>query len=373
VSTATLGGDLLERLFGADAFPPTEGTAALEALRDEVLVERQAAFVALLLRISAARDEVGAAAAAALERFLQLSRDVRLAIAGDPAYCIWLQSAARAEQQDSSALRETVVDLSEVLSRCIDRLEMNDAGLGLNVQLARYDVDPLVAAAAPPTYVFPDSARARELEEKTPYTLDVFREVARAALARIAATWPAVALMFPAYVRTVVHLPYADFRSASASRYTGLIFLTADDRTILEVEESIVHEWGHQVLYAVMELDQVVVDGDRGDLALPWSGARRDFYGYFHALFVYVLLLRYLEQIEARDDEELERARELFAHILRGAARALPDFEDDSRFTPRGRELRDLLRHAVEIRVAAHPEDLLGGDADDEHSGSADD
>jgi HEXXH motif-containing protein len=178
--------------------------------------------------------------------------------------------------------------------------------------------------------------------------------------------------LFPVFVRTIVHLPYADFRSASASRYSGVIFLTADDRTILEVEESIVHEWGHQVLYAVMELDPVVVDGDRGDLALPWSGARRDFYGYFHALFVYVLLLRYLEQIEDRDAEELERVHELFAHILRGAARALPDFEDDSRFTPRGRELRDLLRHAVETRAAAHP-DLLRGDADDERSGGDDD
>lgn len=345
---------------------------ALEELRREVLEARQAAFVALMLRLSTRSDTVVAAAAAAeLERFMQLSRDERIAVVGDPTLSVWLQRSARLEGRNDTALAETVVDFPDVLARCVGRLEENDLGLAPPVQLLRYDVDPLIAAVAPPTYTFPDSARARELDEQTSYSLDVFRDVVLAALGRITAAWPELAAMFPVFVRTIVHLPYADFRSASASRYAGVIFLTADDRTILEVEESIVHEWGHQVLYAVMELDAIVVDGDRGDLALPWSGARRDFYGYFHALFVYVLLLRYLERIGDRDARELDRARELFAHILRGAARSLPDFEDASRFTPRGRNLRDLLRHAVETRAAAHP-DLLGGDGDNEHSGGDD-
>jgi HEXXH motif-containing protein len=227
-------------------------------------------------------------------------------------------------------------------------------------EVVRYDVDPLVAEIAPPTYVFPAPKRAQELEAKTAYSLELFQSVAGAALLRIGRTWPEVRALFPCFVRAIVHLPDAEFRSASASRYAGLIFLTADDRTILEVEESLIHEWAHQVLYSVMELDPIVVAGEQGSLTLPWSGARRDFYGYFHALFVYTLLLRYLERIDDRGSEEMGRVRERFDQILRGAVAALPDFNDDARFTQRGRKLRGILREAVETRARRH--DTLVGD-----------
>jgi len=361
---------LLDRLFAGNNFPPADGGDLLKELRNDVLAARQAAFIALMLRVGAHGGRTAREAEDGLERFLAGGREERMAVVADPAFSIWLQKAARLEVAEQGVLGRTVADFRFVLQRCVERLGRDDLGLLRPVELLRHDVDPLVAEVAPPTYTFPALERVRELEEKTPYTHEIFNRVARATLSRIGAVWPEVQELFPYYVRAIVHVPDADFRSASASRYAGVIFLTADDHTILEVEESMVHEWGHQLLYSVMELDPIVVEGNQDDLNLPWSGARRDFYGYFHALFVYTLLLRYLERINGRDEMEMERVRALFLHILRGAVRALPDFADSVRFTPRGLELRRLLQQAVEARASRYP-NLLEGDTDEADSRAA--
>jgi hypothetical protein len=364
VTAAIVGADLLDRLFVAE-FPPDEGADLVKELRAEVIAARQAAFAALMLRVATGGDgDLVQVAEDALDRFLGASREQRLAVAADPAFSIWLQRAARLEGGDKVGVARMVADFPAVFARCLERLDRDDFGLVKPVELVRYSVDPLVAEVAPPTYTFPPAEEAQELEAKTPYSLEIFKEIARAALRRVGLAWPELLELFPHYVRTIVHLPYAEFRSASASRYAGVIFLTADDHSVLEVEESLVHEWAHQLLYSVMERDPIVVDGSRDDLTLPWSGARRDFYGYFHALFVYTLLLRYLERIAGRDELELQRVRELYLHILRGAVRALPDFADDARFTAHGLRLRQLLQAAVETRAAAWP-NLMEGDSDD--------
>lgn len=359
---------LVERLFNVSAFPPTTGTELLDELRNEVLGRRQAAFVSLALRLMGVGYQISEKADKGLNDFLKLPRHTRLALVADPAFSIWLQRAARVEATpkapNDAATGDPFASFSEVFQRCLGRIENDGLGLANPVEVLRYEVDPLVADVAPPTYTFPDPDKARELDERTAYSLEIFTSIARAALLRIGGAWPELMVLFPSYARTIVHLPFADFRSASAARYTGVIFLTGDDRTILEVEESLVHEYGHQLLYAVMELDPIVVDGEQGDLTLPWSGAQRDFYGYFHALFVYTLLLRYLERIDDREPEEMARVRDLFGHILRGAVRALPDFDADTRFTARGRDLRDLLRNAVETRAKKYPDLVQGGDGD---------
>jgi hypothetical protein len=359
LTTAPASDSSLDRLLTNETFPPTHGTDELNDLRNEVLQRRQAAFAALMLRLTAAEGDLANSAGAAIAAFMELPRETRMVVVGDPAFAVWLHRATHLEvrglgQSGPEVPPLVLADFSDVLGRCLKRMNNNALRPGMPIEVLRYDVDPLVAEIAPPTYTFPTPELARELEAKTAYSLDVFQSVAGAALLRIGRAWPELGALFPRFVRAIVHLPYADFRSASASRYAGLIFLTADDRTILEVEESLVHEWGHQVLYSAMELDPIVVDGERGNLSLPWSGARRDFYGYFHALFVYTLLLRYLEQIDDRELDETDRIRERFGEILRGAVAALPDFRDDTRFTRRGRELRRLLQDVVVARAKQH-------------------
>jgi hypothetical protein len=356
VVTAVATQPLFERLFKAGEFPPTNGTALIEELHDTVLETRQAAFAAFALR----RNPTSKMVHEAIEAFIGLPRSTRMNVVADPAFLVWFHNATRTNGRPQGPGTETKRGVfsafAPMLERCLDRIGKDDLSLSSPVEVVRYDIDPLVATAAPPTFVFPTSVRARELERRTTYSLEFFKTVARTALARIGSAWPELRTLFPWFVRTVVHVPLADFRSASAARYTGVIFLTDSDQTVLEVEESLVHEFGHQLLYRLMELDPIVVDGERGDLTLPWSGARRDFYGYFHALYVYTLLLRYLERIDDREPEEMAQVDDLYNHILEGAVRALPDFLDDSRFTPRGRDLRNLLQHAIEVRA-----DTTGG------------
>jgi len=218
---------LLDRLFAGNNFPPAYGGDLLKELRNDVLAARQAAFIALMLRVGAHGGGTAREAEDGLERFLAGGREERMAIVADPAFSIWLQKAARLEVAEQGVLGRTVADFRFVLQRCVERLGRDDLGLLRPVELLRHDVDPLVAEVAPPTYTFPALERVRELEEKTPYTLEIFNRVARATLSRIGAVWPEVQELFPYYVRAIVHVPDADFRSASASRYAGVIFLTA--------------------------------------------------------------------------------------------------------------------------------------------------
>jgi HEXXH motif-containing protein len=195
-----------------------------------------------------------------------------------------------------------------------------------------------VAAAAPPTYRFPTKRQRAVREGKTAYSVSFFVDVANEALRRIAACWPELHNRWPDFVRILVHVPDGTFRSASAARYVGVVFLSADDGSLLEVEESLVHEFGHQVLYRVMELDRLLVGDDSTEYTLPWSGAKRDFYGYFHAFYIYVLLATYFARVVARGRVDEDAARRLFEHIASGLRIAARDFEPDDRFTARGRD-----------------------------------
>ncbi len=106
--------------------------------------------------------------------------------------------------------------------------------------------------------------------------------------------------------------------------------------SLLQLEESLVHEFGHQVLYEVMAWEPLLADGGRGDYRLPWSGSHRDFYGYFHAFYIYLLLARYLERALSGGAHEPGEVRPLLDHIVSGLVEARDDLVADERFTPTG-------------------------------------
>jgi hypothetical protein len=76
---------------------------------------------------------------------------------------------------------------------------------------------------------------------------------------------------------------------------------------------------------------------------LPWSGQKRDLYGYFHAFFVYIALVKYMGRVRSRSSRELLRAQKRLVFILQGLIKALPDFEASADFTPQGRQLLENL------------------------------
>jgi len=221
------------------------------------------------------------------------------------------------------------------------------------VEVARFDIDPLIREAVPPSYDFPDEAKQQKMSAGSIYTLQFFFQVVTVALQRICVGWPAAYRDFPRFVRMIIHLPDAEFRSCSADRYSGVILLSSIDESLLDLEESLIHEFGHQILYNVMELDPLIVDAAKRTFRLPWSGQVRDLYGYFHAFYIYILLVRYLERSEESRRRDERRCLRRIAEIMSGLRVALPDLQANGSFTPRGRILFTALEqqiHELEIR-----------------------
>jgi hypothetical protein len=356
-------------LFDGATFMPIDYPLRTEILAEEVWKQMQAMLVALGMKAARQAPDAQAPDAYehdfrdALRRFLDQPDSERRRFTEFPALRIWLRETTKILAQPSppaesgpEAVRVQLGEFGNVVQRFEDRYN-NPAVLtvpGTSLQVTRLSVDPLIAKVAPPTYVFPDQSGNPVPEGPTAYSLPFFVEVAATALEQIRRTWPAAYDDFNRFVRLLVHLPDAEFRSCSADRYAGVIFMSADDATVLDVEESLIHEYGHQILYNVMELDPLIADGAVDQFTLPWSGAQRDFYGYFHAFYIYVLLLCYFERVRGRPDEEQRRAEGRIADILRGALQAATDFESAVAFTPQGRALFVAVRGVLEQLKQRH-------------------
>ena len=296
-------------------------------------------------------------------RIMALSAQERHAWVGDPAFQIWIGLAFKAT---NALLRNLTQDQGELIQllqgfpALLQRIEarQSDSNTQSQPPIRRFEIDPLIALATPPSYEFPIEASKTQLE-RTGYSLAFFTDVATLALQRIAQTWPACHARFGQLVQLICYLPDGGFRSCSASRYTGVILIAAKDQSILDVEESLVHEWAHQLLYHIVEICPIIDDEvPEASFKLPWSSQERDLYGYFHAFFVYVFLVKYLERVQQRAHNEQLCAQRRMAFILDGLKKALPDLLASQGFTPMGKTLLACLEQelrALDINHAAHP------------------
>ncbi|WP_344663515.1 aKG-HExxH-type peptide beta-hydroxylase [Catenulispora yoronensis] len=329
---------------------PSDPPDAWEALRSEVVSLRQSVIADLMLRWSASapretsvvtyRDDV--------RDLLAMNPEDRHRLMTHPAMLIWLRQAVaksssgmRAGGPGVDAVGGWLTDFASVRDRCVADGGPDGLTVAGSVRLKRHDVDPLVSMVSSPTYTFPTGSGSSAEEERMKaceaYPLEFFSGVADAALGRARAAWPALGDMFPRFVHTVVHVPDSEFRSASASRYTGLIFIAGDDRTLLEVEESLIHEFGHQVLYWVMETDPLFENTENGpDFTLPWSGSERDYYGFYHAFYIYTLLAQYYARVVRSRPETRAPAAKRLHEIGSGLELAIPMILSSGRFTPVG-------------------------------------
>lgn len=302
---------------------------------------RQAVLVALLHRLTALADaESHDCLDGACRKFSEMAETRRRQFVLDPLVRIWMflvkiELAGEPGHRTQFGCRDAATEICRLLRgrpRAKHRLRQS-------IGLIRDDPDPLLQRVAPPTYSF--SGRSRE----TAFTLNFFAEAADLAIRRIETVWPCVGAQMQNYIRLVVHVPDGDFRSCSAMRYSGVVFLAAEDPTILSLEESLVHEWGHQVLYDAMELDPIIEDDGSRTFTLPWSGAERDLYGYFHAYYVYTLLASYAARILKRPATyrrpEVRAARRLGRELLAGLVVAQADLEGTAErsFTEMGRSI----------------------------------
>jgi hypothetical protein len=365
-STCELAQTQLARHLASGAtFTPNDAADRVAFLVREVLAVREATLVGLGVALSAKAEQVPTVESFwdQLNHFRNEAPESRRALLAFPAFLIWLRDSVRCAVRylaepgaDSLGRLDTALNLFPALRQRARRAAQDPRVRRVcgSIQVCRYDVDPLVARVAPPTYIFPRHSTARAPEAPTAYSLPLFMEFVTVAFDRVANTWPAAHRLMPSFMRTIVHVPDGNFRSASASRYTGVVFLSAGDESLLDIEESLIHEFGHQILYCVLELDQLLRVDATKTFRLPWSGAERDFYGYFHAFYIYILLARYYERLSGRPPYEEERAQRRLLQIVSGLARAVSDFRHDHYYTPAGQQLAATLCGEAEALSRAH-------------------
>ncbi|HYE26767.1 MAG TPA: HEXXH motif-containing putative peptide modification protein [Allosphingosinicella sp.] len=288
-------------------------------------------------------------------------RPRRRALIEDPIFQIWVRIVLRDLNKLLTGARDDPSELALRLSEfpaMLQRIEARfaEARPGQAIPVLRFESDPLLRLAAPPSYDFStDQAVCRNLE-RSGHPVSFFAEVVAATLARIEAAWPELHARFQTLVTLIYYLPDADFRSCSASRYTGIILIAAKDASFLDLEESLVHEWGHQLLYRIGEIEPLTqpAAANEESFALPWSGQKRDVYGYFHAFFIYILLLNYFGRLTDRPENEQSRIQSRMAFILRGLSKAAFDLKASRNFTPYGRTLLNRLVDELEGLAARH-------------------
>ncbi|MDF5808504.1 HEXXH motif-containing putative peptide modification protein [Pseudomonas aeruginosa] len=166
--------------------------------------------------------------------------------------------------------------------------------------------------ATPPTYDFSRAPSSSGEEGRTiGHPLRMQAGLLGSALKNIETAWPELHAQIEECVRIFGYLPDAAFRSCSAARYSGIVYLGNMDESLLDLEESIVHETGHQVLYQLGEMTRLTLPQTplEANYVLPWSGSRRDLFGFLHAHYIYALLVKYYWRRANLDGREAAECR----------------------------------------------------------------
>ena len=348
----------VDDLFKGNTFLADARYSRFEILLEHVSRNRFTIFMVLyaeLFKLFSGESRFSVFFDQAVELVLLPPRE-QASIINDPVFQIWTGQAFRltnhflvGKSESTAELEKTLFEFPEMLDRV--KARSKSVVVQNDPPVYRFDADPLIMQATPPSYEFPEDEATRKRLERGGVSSRFFADVVKIALLRIEHTWPACREQMKSLIKSICYLPDGTFRSCSASRYTGVILLASRDDSILDLEESLVHEATHQLLYHVVEVS-AVVDPDasqEASFSLPWSGQKRDLYGYFHAFYVYIALVKYMERVRSRSDEELQRAQNRLLFILRGLIRALPDLQGSEDFTPHGRQLLENL--AAEVRA----------------------
>ena len=332
-------------------FMPHDSSLKSDELLEKVYEKRQASFVAFSLSL-VAREMMLCRETDFIESFNSFKKfnsDERRHILKNPLFNVWLKQTIGI-QQDKAALREKLLEFRRLLSD-IDEKDTDSARIiieGKPVFVKRYDIDSSILEFSSPEYSLPDEKRRIEFEQNVVYPESFFQEMLAVALERIKYSWYEAYRDFPKFVHTVVDMIDGDYTSYSAAEHTGVIFVSTDNSPLAALEEFLIHEFGHQILYHLMELDPVVNDAIKETYKLPWSGNERDFYGYFHAFYIYILIANYLRRVKYRSSREQRRISKRFAHVVEGLRKTVDIFDKTDGFTIYGRNLFENLKSEVE-------------------------
>lgn len=96
-------------------------------------------------------------------------------------------------------------------------------------------------------------------------------------------------------------------RSFTAKGLDGVIFLSESPQR-LTIAEAVVHEFHHLILYAKMEVEELLNGGSEPTFYSPWRDDARPLEMLLHALFVFAGVAEFLRRVEGHDVAEAEQA-----------------------------------------------------------------
>ncbi|MFC6080060.1 aKG-HExxH-type peptide beta-hydroxylase [Sphaerisporangium aureirubrum] len=144
--------------------------------------------------------------------------------------------------------------------------------------------------------------------------------------------------------------------SGSFREAPGLVALSLG--TPLATMEALVHEYGHQKLYAVLTLDPLIV-GDPGEAVhySPWRDDPRPLSGLLQATFTFVSVLHFYRAVLAAPSTGLDPAKVIArAYQLAGqVADGLAELHTHATFSPLGRALTDTMTTHLADHTASFP------------------
>lgn len=349
------------------AFHPDADPDTLKALRDAFLASRRDYGTrTLAMCAEMAPHETRKAIGNGLRDVLRAAPEGEDALYIDPVFSTWVHFFNRAvTRRSEDEVRFHCARLDEVIGRVKQRLSGGEPHYiaGTQIAVQQGDVDPYIMAATPPSYDFAALAAAEQDGRAPGHPLTMQQELLGIAMDNIARAWPELRTQIEEVVQIVGYLPDASFRSCSAARYAGVIYLGNMDERLLDVEESIVHEAGHQVLYRVGELVDLVEPGTskEADFTLPWSGSKRDLFGFLHAFYIYTLLTKYFWRRAAVNDREHRDCVRRAALIQIGTRRAVPMLLQAADLSDQGRQLVEVLAEDM-ARLESKLEEALDKD-----------
>ena len=254
---------------------------------------------------------------------------------GTTWFCLWLETLGRWHQS-----RTPPEGLRSILPPPLDLKALES--LAARFTLREEDVPDFIRAVIPPSHIFRRPVRPGDAP--APGT-GAWETALHTAIASADVKMPGMARIIERAVTHFLILDDVAFRSCSADRYLGLILLSTNDQSLIDIEESVVHELGHQILYRI-DRDTALFRGkdDPETLVLPWSGSKRNCYGFFHACYIYLILRDYyLRAVETHPFDQ-DYCRDRLAFIENGLARAGPILlEREKMLTGPGIALRDLM------------------------------
>lgn len=222
---------------------------------------------------------------------------------------------------------------------------------GLTIALYLDDIDPYRGRHLPPVAdrLAADEVShwGRQLDEAWAAIVRRQPDEARALSAGMAALVP------------LKHDPRAPSVSATAKHAVGAMGVTRP-HTPDALAEALVHEHRHSLLWAILDVVQLVDDESPALLYAPWRSDPRPALGLLHGAFAFLGLLRYWAAGSTPGGVDSQRSAAFELALWRqGVRTAIDQLTEPALLTPQGRALIEGMRSSLaEMETRAVPDDL---------------